>query len=151
MTRRDDPNWGWEFRAEDFVYARLNDDQEAAELLPAGRERDAALQKVAALRQVLAEHSIYVVEDTPAARGSYESMRRMGMHSTPPGTSAGRCITCESTCGAPCATVIALARFWRSHPDYPYPDEDPARAARPEDVIAAGTYRRLRWPDTIDH
>lgn len=149
MTSRDDPNWGWEFRAEDFVYARLNEDQAAADQLPTGPDRDAVLQRVAALRQVLAEHSIYVVADTPAARESYESMRRLGMQSTQPGTSAGRCITCEATSGVPCATVIALARMWRSHPDYPYPDEDPARAARPEDVVAAGTYRRLRWPETI--
>lgn len=26
MTSRDDPNWGWEFVVEDFVYARLCDD-----------------------------------------------------------------------------------------------------------------------------
>jgi hypothetical protein len=94
----DDPYWGWEFRCEDFVYARLAEQQTTAEQLPAGADRDQALLHVDTLYLIATDHNIWV-----DARGQ----------------SAGRCITCRpSDSGVPCHTMRGLARLWRTHPDY---------------------------------
>lgn len=149
MTGRDDPNWGWEFRVEDFVYARLCDDQNAAEHLPASADREAALNRVAALREALAEHSIYVTPpDTPEQAESRAFRESLGIHTQAAGTSAGRCYTCPSISGVPCATVMALARIWIGHPDFPH-DYQRNRSRGDRQVVEAGTFRRLHWPHTI--
>ncbi len=149
MTGRDDPNWGWEFRVEDFVYARLNEDQEVAYRLPEGPDRHAAIARVAALRELLAEHSIYVTPpDTPARAELRAAEGCYGIHTMPGGTSAGRCYTCEATSGVPCVTVTALARIWVDHPDFPASHRDHHNRGN-ADVVAAGTFRRLHWPETI--
>ncbi|MFK0182098.1 hypothetical protein ACIQVR_39810 [Streptomyces xanthochromogenes] len=97
MTNRDDPNWLWEFRAEDFVHARLREDLAAAEALPEGDERDAAVIRVESLRLAVVQHSPYVDDD---------------------GKSWGRCFTCPGSCGFPCSTMRYFTRMWRHHPDY---------------------------------
>lgn len=98
MTGPDDPAWRWEFHCEDFVYARLTEQQTTAEAMPPGRDRDQALNHVDSLYLIASQHNIWV-----DFRGS----------------SAGRCITCKpSDGGVPCLTMTGLARLWREHPDY---------------------------------
>jgi hypothetical protein len=98
MTGPDDPAWRWEFRCEDFVYARLADDQTAAEQIPDGPEHDEELNRIDSLYLIASEHNIWV-----DSRGQ----------------SAGRCITCTvSGSGVPCLTMTGLARLWRTHADY---------------------------------
>jgi hypothetical protein len=97
VTQRGDENYLWEFQGEDFVYARLNEDQAAAEAMPAGPERDMALNRIESLRLAAAEHCIYVDRD---------------------GKNWCRCTTCGAVCGVPCTTILLLARLWSNHPDY---------------------------------
>lgn len=97
MTERDDPNWLWEFRAENFVHARLAEDLAAARALPDGPERENSIIRVESLRLAVIEHSPYVDKD---------------------GQSWGRCITCPGHCGFPCSTMRYFTRMWRHHPDY---------------------------------
>lgn len=98
MTGPDDPAWRWEFRCEDFVYARLADAQTTAEHLPPGPDRDAELNRIDSLYLIAADHNIWI-----DSRGQ----------------SAGRCITCTiSGSGVPCQTIRGLARLYRTHPDY---------------------------------
>ncbi|MFG2970835.1 hypothetical protein ACGFZS_46960 [Streptomyces sp. NPDC048288] len=98
MTSPDDPAWRWEFRCEDFVYARLADAQTAAEQLPPGPARDTELHRVDSLYLIASQHNIWV-----DARGQ----------------SAGRCITCLiADGGVPCLTMTGLARLFHQHPDY---------------------------------
>ncbi|MEV5915760.1 hypothetical protein AB0M00_43620 [Streptomyces chartreusis] len=97
MTGPDDPHWRWEFRCEDFVYARLADAQTAAEQLPAGDARDAELNRIDSLYLIADQHNIWI-----DARGR----------------SHAACVTCTATAGVPCTTMCGLARLWRNHPDY---------------------------------
>lgn len=98
MTGPDDPNWRWEFRVEDFVYARLAEAQTTAEAMPPGPERDFALNGVDSLYLIANQHNIWI-----DARGR----------------SSGSCITCTPAAGGvPCYTIRGLARLWRQHPDY---------------------------------
>ncbi|MFF9003614.1 hypothetical protein ACF1GW_38615 [Streptomyces achromogenes] len=98
MIGPDDPAWRWEFRCEDFVYARLAEAQTAAEQLPAGEARDTELGRIDSLYLIASQHNIWVDSR---------------------GRSAGRCITCRpSDGGVPCLTMTGLARLWRQHPDY---------------------------------
>lgn len=97
MTGPDDPNWGWEFRCEDFVNARLAEDQTAAEALPEGPARTGALNRVDCLRLLAYEHWIWVDRD---------------------GQSAGRCTSCPASYGVPCTTMRLISRLWRTHADY---------------------------------
>lgn len=98
MTGPDDPDWRWEFRCEDFVYARLAEQQTAAEALPPGPTRDQALTNVDTIYLIASQHNIWI------------DMR---------GRSAGRCITCApGDGGVPCYTMRGLARLWSHHPDY---------------------------------
>ena len=98
MTGPDDPAWRWEFRCEDFVYARLAEAQAAAEAMPHGPDREAELNRVDSLYLIAFEHNIWV-----DARGN----------------SAGRCISCTPAGGGvPCQTIRALARIWRNYPGY---------------------------------
>ena len=97
MTQPDDPNWLWEFRAEDFVHARLREDLATAEALPAGVEREVAVDRVISLRLAVVQHSPYVDSD---------------------GKSWARCFTCDPVCGFPCSTMRYFTRMWRHHPDY---------------------------------
>ena len=48
MTSPDDPSWRWEFRCEDFVYARLAEAQTDAEALPPGQARETELNRIEA-------------------------------------------------------------------------------------------------------
>ncbi|GGM27822.1 hypothetical protein GCM10011608_10770 [Micromonospora sonchi] len=149
MTGRDDPSWGWEFVVEDFVYARLAEEDATASRLPDGTDRDAAVARVAALRELLAEHSIYVTPpDSPERASSREVEEQYGLRSMAGGVSAGRCYTCEAVCGVPCVTVTALARIWVGHPDFPAAHRDHRNRSNAE-VVAAGTFRRLHWPETV--
>lgn len=98
MTGPDDPNWRWEFRVEDFVYARLTEAQQAAETMPPGPARDAELHRIDSLYLIASQHNIWV-----DARGR----------------SAASCITCTPAAGGvPCYTIRGLARLWNTHPDY---------------------------------
>ena len=46
-------------------------------------------------------------------------------------------------------TVAALARYWIGHPDFP--EAYRAHGNRSNgDMVAAGTFRRLHWPETIN-
>lgn len=83
-----DPNWGWEFGCEDFVFARLDEATKTGSLPPSG---------VASLRTIAAWHSTYVDGE---------------------GRSWGRCFTCAPSHGLPCTTMRALASIWRDHGDY---------------------------------
>lgn len=149
MTSRDDPNWGWEFVVEDFVYARLTEEQAAADRMPAGPEREGSLARVAALRELLAEHSIYVTPpDTPEQARLRAVEESYGLRTMAAGVSAGRCYTCSPTSGVPCVTVTALARIWIGHPDFPASWRDHGNRSN-GDVVAAGTFRRLHWPETV--
>lgn len=120
----DDPNWGWEFRYEDFVYARICEEAKVASELPQGPARHAATVRLDGLRTLLSEHSIYV--DTS-------------------GHNYGRCFTCAPVHGIPCTTVIALAQLWPGHCDSPVP-ANWAPKGEPgsfwEKIFAAGTHRR---------
>lgn len=87
----------WEFQGEDFVYARLAEEEAAAETMPPGSERDFALNRAESLRLVAADHCIYVDRD---------------------GKNHCACITCPAACGTPCRTILRLARIWRTHKDY---------------------------------
>lgn len=92
-----DPDHGWEFRAEDFVYARLAEELAAAQAMPAGPARDAAVIRVESLRLAVTLHAAYVDHD---------------------GRSWARCYTCEPHNGFPCSTMRFFTRMWRGHPDY---------------------------------
>ena len=92
-----DPDFGWEFRAEDFVYARLAEELAAAEALPAGSARDQAVSRVLSLRLAVSLHAAYV---------------------DPDGKSWARCYTCHGSNGFPCSTMRFFTRMWRHHPDY---------------------------------
>lgn len=98
MTDENDPAYRWEFRCEDFVYARLAEAQTEAEQMPTGEVREAELNRIDSLYLIAADHNIWV-----DARGN----------------SAGRCITCTvSGSGVPCQTIRGLARLYRTHPAY---------------------------------
>lgn len=98
MTSPDDPNWRWEFRCEDFVYARLADMQAIGEALPPGPAREQILADIDTMYLIAADHNIWV-----DSRGQ----------------SAGRCITCTiAGSGVPCQTMRGLARLWPKHPNY---------------------------------
>ncbi len=98
MTGPDDPNRGWEFRCEDFVYARLAEAQQAADQMPPGPARDAEHHRIDTLYYIADDHNIWI-----DARGQ----------------SAARCITCTPAgSGVPCQTIRGLARLWPTHPDY---------------------------------
>lgn len=97
MTSPDDPAWRWEFRCEDFVYARLAEAQTAAEQLPSDPAQDAELNRIDSLYLIANEHNIWI-----DARGR----------------SHAACVTCTATAGVPCTTMRALARLFRNHPDY---------------------------------
>ncbi|MFF1444157.1 hypothetical protein [Streptomyces sp. NPDC058295] len=127
MTGPDDPNWRWEFRCEDFVYARLAEaDKTADETLLPGPAQNAELNRIDSLYLIASQHNIWV------------DFR---------GRSAGRCITCKpSDGGVPCLTMTGLARIWRTHPDYvPGWNES---VDRPESGSGA-TYREYRKRSTI--
>lgn len=91
-----DPDWGWEFAAEDFVFARLDEDKREAEKLD-GDAHAAALGKVESLRRIAAWHSCYVDAE---------------------GRSHARCFTCDPVHGFPCTTMRNLASLWRPHPGF---------------------------------
>lgn len=116
--REGDPNWGWEFHCEDFVFARLDEMQAAAEDLD-GAARQAMLDQVESLRRIAAWHSTYV-DDA--------------------GHSHARCFSCEPSHGFPCTTMRNLANIWRRHPDYVagWADEGSFLA----DVIESQGFRR---------
>jgi hypothetical protein len=98
VTGPDDPAWRWEFRCEDFVYARLAEAELAAAQMPIGGSKAAELNRIDSLYLIAADHNIWV-----DSRGD----------------SAGRCITCTvSGSGVPCQTMRGLARLYRTHPDY---------------------------------
>ena len=99
MTGPDDPNWRWEFRCEDFVYARLaEDDRRADQVMLPGPAQDQELNRIDSLYLIANEHNIWVDNR---------------------GRSAGRCRICKpSEGGVPCLTMTGLARLWRHHPDY---------------------------------
>lgn len=121
---RDDPDWGWEFVLEEFVLERLREDEDAAGQLPEP-EREAALVRVRALRRILAAHAIYIGSDKK---------------------NWCRCYTCEPVHGVPCLTLRALATTWVTHPDLPYEPENLV-SRNDDELVAAGTYRRLHAPD----
>jgi hypothetical protein len=98
VTGPDDPAWRWEFRCEDFVYARLAEAELAAAQMPIGDSKAAELNRIDSLYLIAADHNIWV-----DSRGD----------------SAGRCMTCTvSGSGVPCQTMRGLARLYRTHPDY---------------------------------
>lgn len=97
MTGPDDPAWRWEFRCEDFVYARLAEAQSAAEQLPPGPDQDTELNRVDSLYLIANEHNIWM-----DARGR----------------SHAACLNCGATAGVPCTTMRGLARLFRTHADY---------------------------------
>lgn len=97
MTNPDDPAWRWEFRGEDFVYARLAEAQTAAEHLPASEARETELNRIDSLYLIASQHNIWI-----DARGR----------------SHAACLTCGGAAGVPCTTMCGLARLWRTHPDY---------------------------------
>ncbi|MBM9510025.1 hypothetical protein [Actinacidiphila acididurans] len=78
-----DPDHGWEFRAEDFVYARLAEELAAAKAMPAGSAREAAVISVESLRLAVTLHACYVDHQ---------------------GRSWARCYTCHPEHGFPCTT-----------------------------------------------
>lgn len=123
MTGPDDPAWRWEFHCEDFVYARLAEQNATAETLPPGPERESALHHVDTLYLLASEHNIWV-----DARGQ----------------SAARCLSCPATSGVPCTTMRALARLWPEHPDYV---ADWNRSI--DDSRETGNYTRERYKQRI--
>lgn len=92
-----DPDHGWEFRAEEFVYARLAEELAAARAMLAGAARDTAVCRVESLRLAVSLHAAYVDHD---------------------GRSWARCYTCHGANGFPCSTMRYFTRMWRNHPDY---------------------------------
>lgn len=116
--RKGDPDWGWEFRCEDFVFARLDEARAAAETLD-GDARQAELDRAESLRRIAGWHSAYVDSE---------------------GRSHARCFTCDPVNGFPCTTMRNLANIWRRHPDYVagWADEGDFLA----DVIELGGFRR---------
>lgn len=120
----------WEFRAEDFVFARLDDEHAATQAMASDVDRDAALHWIDCLRLVAAMHCIYVDGD---------------------GKNWCRCFTCGPEHGVPCVTILRLARIWRDHPDYQpgwnYSadhDHGTTRAARSDvERARAGGFRKL--------
>lgn len=115
---RDDPEWGWEFWCEDFVFARLDEEHADVELLPGGA-RQPARNRIESLRRIAAWHSTYVDDK---------------------GLSWARCFTCDGSHGFPCTTMRGLAAIWRDHTDFRpgWADNGDFLA----DVIAAGGFRR---------
>ncbi|MET7336003.1 hypothetical protein [Nonomuraea sp. NPDC005650] len=101
MTGPGDPAFMWEFRCEQFVFARLAEEQAAAEQLLPG-DRELAIARWSAIAFAAAEHTIYVT-----AKPGNEGIQ-----------SAGRCYTCPPVHGVPCVTMCRLARIWAHHPDY---------------------------------
>lgn len=98
MTGPDDPAYRWEFRCEDFVYARLDEAELAAARMPIGNAKTTELNRIDSLYLIAADHNIWV-----DSRGQ----------------SAGRCITCTiAGSGVPCQTMRGLARLFRNHDDY---------------------------------
>jgi len=93
----ENPDFGWEFRAEEFVYARLQEELEAAEARPPGQERDASIDRIVSLRLAVTMHATYVTND---------------------GRSTAGCFTCHGSEGFPCSTMRYFTRMWRQHPDY---------------------------------
>ncbi|MEU5490277.1 hypothetical protein AB0G98_21380 [Streptomyces sp. NPDC020196] len=91
-----DPDFGWEFKAEDFVFARLAEELSAAHRTeePA---RQQAVDRVKSLRLAVSLHATYVDSD---------------------GKSWARCYTCHGSNGFPCSTMRFFTRMWRHHPDY---------------------------------
>jgi hypothetical protein len=132
MTAKGDPNYLWEFQGEDFVFARLDEEQDAAEAMSAGPERDAALTRVESLRLVAAEHCIYVSRE---------------------GENVGHCISCPPSYGIPCATIFRVARIWRFRPDYKPgwnrsiddPRWRPPGTESRLEVARLGGYKNLYW------
>jgi hypothetical protein len=126
VTGPADPAYKWEFRCEDFVYARLAEQQTLADQMPPGPARDQALNHIDTLYLIASQHNIWV------------SMR---------GQSAGRCITCSpADGGVPCHTIRGLARLWRTHPDYRPGWND--HVDRPESC-SGSTYREYKQRSTI--
>ncbi|MFJ7023176.1 hypothetical protein ACIQUW_32920 [Streptomyces sp. NPDC101117] len=97
MTGPDDPAWRWEFRCEDFVYARLADAQTTADTMPPGPAREAELNRIDSLYLIAGQHNIWVDSR---------------------GRSHAACVTCTAAAGVPCTTMRGLARLWRQHPGY---------------------------------
>lgn len=93
----DDPDFGWEFAAEDFVYARLAEDLATAERLPDPADRKQTINHVQSLRLAVTLHSTYVDKG---------------------GRSHACCSTCHGSEGFPCSTLRFFTRMWRHHPDY---------------------------------
>ncbi|MFE9461625.1 hypothetical protein [Streptomyces californicus] len=91
-----DPDFGWEFRAEDFVYARLAEELSAADRIeePA---RQQEVDRIESLRLAVSLHATYV---------------------DPDGKSRACCYTCSGSNGFPCSTMRFFTRMWRHHPDY---------------------------------
>lgn len=145
MTSADSPDpdtYLWEFRCEDFVFARLDEDQTRAGELLDDAERAAALHRIETLRFLAADHCIFVSRD---------------------GDNWCQCITCPQLSGVPCSTIRLLARLWPDHLDYmPGWNEGVERPRVTEhttpdgtvvtsygmrmtrEVAAAGGYRKLR-------
>lgn len=122
-----DPDWGWEFVCEDFVFARLTEMRDAAQELPADA-RQAELDRVRSLWRIAGWHSTYVDDQ---------------------GRSHARCFTCEPGHGFPCTTMRNLAGLWRSHPEYRkgWTDE----GAFLSDVFEHGGFRRAYLAKTPQH
>lgn len=126
MTGPDDPNWRWEFRCEDFVYARLAEAELAAVCMPIGNAKTAELNRIDSLYLIASQHNIWVDSR---------------------GRSSGRCIICTpADGGVPCLTMTGLARLWRHHPDY-VPGWNEA-VDRPESG-SGFTYRQYKKRTTI--
>ncbi|MFJ5294515.1 hypothetical protein [Streptomyces sp. NPDC088348] len=92
-----DPDFGWEFVAEDFVYARLAEGLANAEALSSGPDREQAIDNILSLRLAVSLHATYVDSD---------------------GRSGAHCYTCHGSEGFPCSTMRFFTRMWRHHPDY---------------------------------
>ncbi|WP_143220889.1 hypothetical protein [Actinomadura sp. CNU-125] len=116
--REGDPDWGWEFRCEDFIFARLDEDRASADKLDSAA-RQAERDRIGSLRRIAGWHSTYVDQE---------------------GRSHARCFTCEPSHGFPCTTLRNLAGLWRAHPDYipGWTDEGTFLA----DVFELGGFRR---------
>ena len=91
-----DPDFGWEFKAEDFVFARLAEELSAADRTEESA-RQQAVDRVESLRLAVSLHAAYV---------------------DPDGKSWARCYTCHGSNGFPCSTMRFFTRMWRHHPDY---------------------------------
>lgn len=59
MTVKGDPDWLWEFYAEDFVHARLREELAEAQELPDG-QREKVVGRLESLRLAAVEHSPFV-------------------------------------------------------------------------------------------